>query len=156
MTTGPLFEPTRGVGPVGTGIHLLRQTHLPSGGRVAEAWFTFLFVPLIPVGEWTVDQAGPAGSRRMVRHVKRPRLWKSLAWVAGGALAILVSLTPAYCAITFFMGSKLASLAGLFTSAGAIIGTLGWLDETRERAPFRFAVQLLATAGTSPEEQSRA
>jgi hypothetical protein len=155
VTTDLQFEPSRGMGPVGTGVHLLRQTDAPTGVSVGEAWLTFLFLPVIPFGEWTVDRGSPSSSCRLVRHVKRPSFWKSVAWVAGGALATLMSLAPAYCAITLFMGSKPAELAGLFSSAGAIIGTLGWLDQTRERVPFRIALHALARAATSPEEKSR-
>jgi hypothetical protein len=148
------FEPSRGVGLVGTGVHLLRRTHGPTGVTIADAWLTFLFLPVIPFGEWTVDQGGASGSPWLVRHVKRPSFWTSVAWVAGGVVATLMSLVPAYCAITFFMGSKPAELGGLFSSAGAIIGTLGWLDQTRERVPFRIAVQALARAATSADEGS--
>jgi hypothetical protein len=155
VRTDLLFEPSRGVGPVGTGVHLLRRSHGPTGITIADAWLTFLFPPVIPFGEWTVDQGGASGSSWLVTHVKRPSFWRSVARVAGGIVATLMSLVPAYCAITFFMGSKPAELGGLFSSAGVIIGTLGWLDQTRERVPFRVAVHALAKAATSAEEGSR-
>jgi hypothetical protein len=53
---------------------------------------------------------------------------------------------PAYGALTFLMGSKIAELAGLFGSVGAIVGTLGWLDETRDRVPFWVALRAMASA----------
>ncbi len=100
MTTDLQFEPSRGMGPVGTGVHLLRQTHASAGVSVAEAWLTFLFLPVVPFGEWTVDRGSPPSCCLLIRDVKRPSLWKSVAWVAGAAVAALMSLAPAYCAIT--------------------------------------------------------
>jgi hypothetical protein len=80
----------------------------------------------------------------VVTQIEKPRLSRSVAWVAGGMVAAVASLVPAYVAVAFFMGSKPAELAGLFSSAGGIIGTIGWLDQTRERVPFRTAVRALA------------
>jgi hypothetical protein len=64
---------------------------------------------------------------------------------------MLACLVPAYVAVTFFMGSTPVELGGLFSSAGAIIGLLGWLDQTRDRVPIRAAVRVLGRAVTSPE-----
>jgi hypothetical protein len=154
VTTDLSFKPIRGQGPVGTGVHLLRRSHGPSVTTIANAWLTVLFVPVIPFGEWTVNRGSASGSSWLVTHVKRPRFWRSVTWVAGGVLATIASLVPAYCAITFFMGSKAAELGGLFCSAGAIIGTLGWQDQTRERVPFRIAVRALARGPSWPEDRS--
>jgi hypothetical protein len=124
-------------------VHLLRRRHGPTGVTSADAWLTFLFLPVVPLGEWALEQGGPSGASWRVTQVRRPRFWRSAAWVAGGVVAILASLVPAYVAVSFFMGSKPAELGGLFASAGAIIGSLGWLDQTRERVPFRAAVGVL-------------
>ena len=145
MTDLP-FEPRRGEGPVGTGVHLVRRSHGPTGVTIADVWLTFLFLPVVPFGEWTVERGGASRSSWRVAQVRRPHLLRSVAWVAGGVVAILASLLPAYVAVSFFMGSKPAELGGLFASAGAIIGTLGWLDQTRERVPFRTAVRILGRA----------
>ena len=152
VTTDTLFEPKRGEGPVGTGVHLLRRTHGPTGVTIADVWLTFLFLPVVPLGRWTMERGRASSTSWLVTHIARPRFVSSMAWVAGGVVATLVSLVPAYLAITSFMGSKPAELGGLFSSAGAVIGTLGWLDQTRERVPFRPALQVLRGALDSPQE----
>ena len=154
MTTDLLFKPRRGEGPVGTGVHLLRRTHGPTGVTIADVWLTLLFLPVVPFGEWTVERGGVSGSSWLVTHIRRPHFLSSAAWVAGGVAAMLVSIVPAYIALDFFMGSKPAERGGLFSSAGAILGTLGWLDETRERVPFRTAVKALGRAAKSAEQAS--
>jgi hypothetical protein len=151
-TTDLRFEPRRGEGPVGTGVHLLRRTRDSTGVTIADVWLTFLFLPVVPFGEWTVERGGASGSSWLVTRIERPRVMRSVAWVAGGIVAGLVSLVPAYVAVAFFMGSKPAELGGLFSSAGGIIGTIGWLDQTRERVPFRTAVRALARAARSPAQ----
>jgi hypothetical protein len=148
------FEPRRGEGPVGTGVHLLRRTHGPTGVTIADVWLTFLFLPVVPLGEWTVERGGAPGSSWLVTQIEKPRALRSVAWVAGGIVAAVASLVPAYVVVAFFMGSKPAELAGLFSSAGGIIGTVGWLDQTRERVPFRTAVRALTRAAGSPEQGS--
>jgi len=149
-TVTPSFEPARGRGPVGTGVHVLRSGAGPAGATVADIWLTLLFVPLVPLGRWTLEPEGAAGSVRRVTRVGRPHLAGSLAWIAGGVLAALASLLPAWLAITFSMGSKPAELAGLLSSAGAIIGVLGWLDQTRDRVPLGTAARIVAGRPTSP------
>ncbi len=129
---------------VGTGVHLLCRNHGPTGVTIADVWLTILFLPVVPFGEWTVERGGASGSSWLVTQIERPRVLRSVAWVAGGIVAAVASLVPAYVAVTFFMGSKPVELAGLFSSAGGIIGTIGWLDQTRERVPFRTALRALA------------
>jgi hypothetical protein len=146
----PSFEPRRGRGPVGTGVHLLRCTLGPAGTTVADVWLSVLFVPLVPLGRWTLEREGTPGSAWRVTRVGSPHLGRSVAWVAGGLLAALASLLPAWLAVTVFMGSKAAELAGLFSSAGAIIGALGWLDQTRDRVPFGAATRIVAARPSSP------
>jgi hypothetical protein len=142
-----VFEPRRSQGPLGTGVHLLRWSEGRDGVVSAEAWLTFVFLPLVPLGRWTLERA-EAGSRSgRVRHIERPGLWSSLAWVAAGLLVAGVSLLPAYCAVTSFLGSKPAEIGGLFTTAAAILGTLGWLDATRDRVSLRDAWRVLRRAG---------
>jgi hypothetical protein len=136
---------------VGTGVHVLRRRRRADGTTAADVWLTFLFVPVIPLGRWTVEPE-EAGSAWRVTRVARPSLGRSAAWVAGGGLAVLASLLPAWLAVTHFMGSKPAELGGLFSSAGAIIGALGWLDQTRGRVPFRAAVRLAVAPPTPPRE----
>jgi hypothetical protein len=148
------FEPRRGSGPVGTGVHLLRCTPGPAGTTVAEVWLTVLFVPLVPLGRWTLGREGTPGSAWRVTRVGSPHLGRSVVWAAGGLLAALASLLPAWLAVTVFMGSKPAELAGLFWSAGAIIGALGWLDQTRDRVPLGTATRILSARPTSPSEGS--
>jgi len=150
VTSDLSFEPRRGEGPVGTGVHLLRRTHGPTGVTIADVWLTFLFLPVVPFGEWTVERGGASDPSWLVTQIERPRVLRSVGWVAGGIVAALVSLVPAYVVVAFFMGSKAAGLAGLFSSAGGIIGTIGWLDQTRERVPFRTAVRALARAPRVP------
>ncbi len=146
------FEPKRGRGPVGTGVHLLRCTPGPAGATVADVWVTVLFVPIVPLGRWTLQGEGTPGSAWRVTGVGGPHLGRSMAWIAGGLLAALASLLPAWLAVTVFMGSKPAELAGLFSSAGAIIGALGWLDETRDRVPFGTATRVVAARPRSARE----
>jgi hypothetical protein len=131
---------------------VLRRASAPGGTTVADVWLTLLFVPFIPLGRWTVERAGGSGSAWRVRQVGRPHPGRSLAWIAGGLLAALASLLPAVLAISFLAGSKTAELAGLFSSAGAIIGALGWLDQTRDRVPFGTAARIAAARPTSPGE----
>ena len=149
-TVMPSFEAKRGSGPVGTGLHVLRSTPVPAGSTVADIWLTVLFVPVVPLGRWALEREGDSGSAWRVTEVGRPHLARSVAWVAGGLLAALASFLPACLAVTFFMGSKPAELAGLFSSAGAIIGALGWLDQTRDRVPFGTAARILAARPKSP------
>jgi hypothetical protein len=154
VTSDLSFVPKRGEGPVGTGVHLLRRVHGATGVTIAEVWLTVAFLPFVPFGEWTVERGDASGSPWVVAHIKRPRFLTSLAWVVGGVVAALASLAPAYLVVTFLMGSKPVELGGLFCSAGAIIGTMGWLDQTRERIPFRMAVRALGgakSAARSPE-----
>ena len=148
------FEPTPGRGPVGTGVHVLRRTTRPDGATVADVWLTILFAPVVPLGQWTLEREEGAGSAWRVTRVARPPLARSAAWVAGGVLAGLVSLLPAYLAVTLFMGSKPAELGGLFSSAGAVVGALGWLDQTRDRVPFRTAMRLVAAPPVPPGQGS--
>jgi len=150
VTNESSFEPSRGEGPVGTGVHVLRRTPGPDGTTTGDVWLTLLFVPVVPFGEWTLERGGAAGSAWRVMQVVRPRLARSAAWVAAGIGALVVSLLPAYVAIVFFMGSKPVELGGLFSSAGAIVGALGWLDQTRERVPLRAAARLLIRRAKSP------
>ena len=149
-----LVEPRRGTGPIGTGVHALRRAKGPSGITIADVWLTVLFVPVVPFGEWTLQRSGASTPSWAVKSVGRPRPSKSVAWVAAGVLAVVSGLLPAYAAITFFMGSKAVELGGLFSSAGAIIGTLGWLDETRERVPLSAALRVLRRAARSPARGS--
>ena len=140
------FLPSRAEGPVGTGVHLLRLTQGTDGIRRADAWLTLLFLPVVPFGEWILERDGRVQSASVIRYVRPPRLLKSILWIVGGIVAAILSLVPAYGALTFLMGSKMAELAGIFGSAGAILGSLGWLDETRDRVPVRVALRAMASA----------
>jgi hypothetical protein len=140
------FAPGRAEGPAGTGVHLLRTTPGAGGVVLADAWLTVLFLPVVPLGEWVLERRGPAEAVSVIRQVRRPRLLESVSWVAGGLLAALLSLVPAYGALTFLMGSKVAELTGMFASVAAILGLLGWLDETRDRVPMGVALRALASA----------
>ena len=138
------FQPRRAQGPVGSGVHLLRTTRHEGGVVHADAWLTILFLPVIPLGEWIVKHQ-PTPEACVIKQVTPPRLVKSALWIGGGFLAAMLSLVPAYGALTFLMGSKVAELAGMFTSVGAILGPLGWLDETRDRVPILVALRALAS-----------
>jgi hypothetical protein len=139
---------------VGTGVHVLRRRSRPDGTTAADVWLTLLFVPVVPLGQWTVEREEGAGSAWRVTRAARPSLGRSAAWVAGGVLAVLASLLPAWLAVTLLMGSKPAELGGLFSSAGAIVGALGWLDQTRDRVPFRAALRLAAAPPLPPGDGS--
>ena len=128
---------------MGTGVHVLRRAPGPAGTAVGDVWMTFLFLPVVPLGEWTMERAEGSDASWRVAGVARPRLVESLAWVAAGVLALVAALLPAYLAIAFFMGSRPVELGGLFASAGAIVGALGWLDQTRDRVPLRDAVRIV-------------
>lgn len=144
VTRQASFATTVGEGPVGTGVHVLRRTPGPDGSSIGEVWMTLLFVPLVPLGEWTLERGpGPAPTWRPA-GVARPRLGVSVARVGVGLLAAAATLLPACVAISFLMGSKVVELGGLFASAGAVVGALGWLDQNRERVSLRDAVRLLA------------
>ncbi len=140
------FRPRRAEGPVGTGVHLLRTSEDQGGELLADAWLTILFLPVVPLGEWVVEPPTAADAPSVVRQVRPPRLAKSALWVAAGIVAALLSLVPAYGALTFLMGSKVAELTGLFATVVAILGPLAWLDETRDRVPIRTAIRALASA----------
>jgi hypothetical protein len=111
---------------------------------LADAWLTILFLPVVPLGEWMVERHSSAASS-VIRQVRPPQLVKSVLWVGSGVLAALVSLLPAYGALTTLMGSKVAELAGMFTTVGAILGPLAWLDETCDRIPVRVALRAVAS-----------
>ena len=142
----PLYQPSRAEGPVGTGVHLLRTTQGAGGVVLADAWLTVLFLPVVPFGEWTIERHSAAEACSVIRQVRPPRLVKSVLWVASVVLAALLSLLPAYGALTFLMGSKVAELTGMFASVGAILGPLAWLDETRDRVPIWVALRALLSA----------
>ena len=144
MTT---VAPTRGGGPLGTGVHLLRR-RASAAGDVADAWLTVLFLPVVPLGEWTLERADPGGvgeGALRVTRVERPRPLKSLTWIAGGIAAAVLAIAPGYAAISLPLGSKVLELGGIFLSLAAVVGGLGWLDQTRERVPLRAALR--ATRG---------
>jgi hypothetical protein len=137
------FEAGRGSGPLGTGVHLLRRRKAASG-ETADAWLTVLFLPVVPFGEWTIERAESGDTGRSVltvTRVERPRLLKSLAWIAGGLGAAALALAPGYAAISLPLGSKFLELALIFLSLTAVVGGLGWLDQTRERLPLRAALR---------------
>jgi uncharacterized protein (TIGR02246 family) len=138
------IEPIRASGPVGTGVHVLRRTPGPSGAAIADVWWTVLFVPVLPLGEWTLQPREASARSWAVTHVARPRPLKAVARVAAGALAAVSSLLPAYAGVTFFTGTRPVELGGLFASAAAIVGALGWLDESCERVRFVAALRVLA------------
>jgi len=140
------FQRGRADGPVGTGVHLLRTTPLEGDGLLADAWLTILFLPVIPLGEWVVERGVDAEASSFIRQVRPPQLARSVLWAGGGVFAALLSLVPAYGALTFFMGSKVAELAGMFVTVGAVLGPMAWLDETRDRVPVRVALRALVNA----------
>jgi hypothetical protein len=145
------FEVLRGGGPLGTGVHLLRR-RATATGEVADAWLTVLFLPVVPLGEWTLERADPGvpGTGALsVTRVVRPRLTKSLAWIAGGLVAAVLALAPGYAAISLPLGSKVLELGGIFLSLTAVVGGLGWLDQTRERVPLRAALHAMRGAARS-------
>ncbi len=131
----------------------MRCTPGPAGTTVADVWLTVLFVPLVPLGRWTLQPGGGSGRAWRVTQVGRLHPGRSVAWVAGGLAAAVASLVPAWLAVTLFMGSKPAELAGLFSSAGAIIGALGWLDQTRDRVPLGVATRVVAARPTTLAEE---
>jgi hypothetical protein len=137
------FEARRGGGPLGTGVHLLRRRNTASG-ETADAWLTVLFLPVVPFGEWTIERAESGDEGRSLltlTRVERPRLLKSLAWIAGGLVVAVLALAPGYAAISLPLGSKLLELGGIFLSLTAVVGGLGWLDQTRERVPLQAALR---------------
>jgi hypothetical protein len=145
------FEARRGGGPLGTGVHLLRRRESATGA-VADAWLTVLFLPVVPLGEWTLERADPGGAGAgtlTVTRVERPRPLKSLAWIVGGILAAVLALAPGYAAISLPLGSKILELLGIFVSLTAVVGGLGWLDQTRERVPFQAALRAARAAARS-------
>ena len=146
LMPGLSFQPRRAEGPVGTGVHLLRTTPHDSGVLLADAWLTILFLPVVPLGEWIVERYNAADASSVISQVRPPQLVKSVLWVGGGVLAALLSLVPAYGALTFLRGSKVAELTGMFATVGAVLGPLAWLDETRDRVPMLVAVRALAVA----------
>jgi hypothetical protein len=131
-----------GVGPVGTGVHLLRARPAPGGDLMRDAWFSFLFLPLVPLGTWvlTADRPGPLWT---LRSVKAPTPVRSIATLGVWFGTAILTFMPGYVAVTFFMGSKVLELAGLFGTAGLVIGLLAWLDETRPRVLLGQVVALL-------------
>jgi hypothetical protein len=146
------FAPTTGRGPLGTGVHLLRLRDEGSGVLRAQAFFTVLFLPLVPLGEWRLQATpGPGGPAAAplderglltVRDVAPPRLL-AFAWVAGGALALLLALLPGYAALTWPVGSRFVELGAIFASLALLLGGLGLLDQTRIRVPLRVALRAL-------------
>jgi hypothetical protein len=147
VTSGASFEAKRGLGPLGTGVHVLGREPGPGAASIGDVWLTLLFVPVVPLGRWTMERQGESAWR--VTGVAGPRLATSAARVAAGILAAVAVFLPAYVAVALFMGSKPIELGGLFVSAGAVVGVLGWLDATRDRVPLRDALRL-ARRKTAP------
>ena len=120
--------------------------------RVQAAWFLQTrgllssSFPSSRLASWTIERHSAAEASSVIRQVRPPRLVKSVLWVASVVLAALLSLLPAYGALTFLMGSKVAELTGMFASVGAILGPLAWLDETRDRVPIWVALRALLSA----------
>ena len=140
---------------MGTGVHLLRLTRGADGVVLADAWLTLAFLPVVPLGEWIVEREGSTRDPCVIRQVRPPRLRKSILWIVCGVLAGLLSLLPAYGALTFLMGSRAAELAGVFGSMGVILGTLGWLDETRDRVPIWVALRAVTGVNGGREKGRR-
>ncbi len=136
---------TRAVGPVGTGVHILRWCEREGGPRVAELWLTVLFFPVVPLGSWVMSEQPERLSSCSVTDVRPPHLGASAAWFLGGIMMGVLSLLPASVALWFFSGHTVAELAGCLVSVGVIIGMLGWLDQTRDRMPIRATVRILAS-----------
>jgi hypothetical protein len=111
---------------------------------LADAWLTILFLPVVPLGGWMVERDSASDGSSVIRQVSPPRFVKSVVWIAGGVLAAVLSLLPAYGALTFLMGSKVVELSGMFATVGAILGPLAWLDETCDRVPIRVALRAVA------------
>jgi hypothetical protein len=136
------FEPARGRGPLGTGVYLLRRTATPSRGTDADAWLALLFLPILPLGRWSLEPAGSPGQPAVaITRVERPRVGRTLAWIAGGLLVAALAFVPAWAALTVPTGSKAVELGGIFLSLAIVVFGLGWLDQSRERVPLRAALR---------------
>jgi hypothetical protein len=142
--TSLAFKPSRGEGPIGTGVHVLRLTGGPTA--TARVWVTLFFLPVLPLGVWTVKRGAAGDASWLVGQMARPGLLATLAWWAVGLLWAGLCVAPAFCAVAFFMGAKVLELGGMFSTAGLIIASLGWLDQTRERVPVRVAMRVLRGA----------
>jgi hypothetical protein len=126
-----------GIGPVGTGVHLLRPIEDSAQEKVAEAWLTLLFLPLVPLGTWMLVPEPGRSDQWVLRGVRPPGVARSVATVVRFYVSAALTFVPGYVVVAFFMGNKVLELAGLFSTAGLIVGLLAWLDSTRERIPLR-------------------
>ena len=136
------IEPARGRGPLGTGVYLLRRAAKPPVGMDADAWLTLFFLPILPLGRWSLEPADSPGQPAFaITRVERPRFAPTLAWITGGLLMAVLAFAPAYAALTLPTGSKAVELGGIFLSLAIVVGGLGWLDQTRERVPLRAALR---------------
>ena len=135
------IEPARGRGPLGTGVYLLRTATRPAG-MDADAWLTVLFLPILPLGRWSLEPADSSGQPACaITRVERPRIAATLPRIAAGLLVAALAFLPAYAALTVETGSKVVELGGIFLSLAIVVGGLGWLDQTRERVPLGAALR---------------
>lgn len=140
---GSTLTTTTGLGPLGTGVHLLRSTPGDGGQRVADVWLTFLFLPLVPLGRLALAGEGPAWKLRARRTAAPARALATLLSFWIGAAAAFV---PAGLAVRYFIGNQLAALTLMFCTLLLVVGALAWLDSTRGRIPLR-ALRALARLG---------
>jgi hypothetical protein len=108
----------------------------------ADAWLTLFFLPILPLGRWSLEPADSSGQPAFaITRVERPRIAATLPWIAAGLLVAALAFAPAYAALTVPTGSKVVELGGIFVSLAIVVGGLGWLDQTRERVPLRAALR---------------
>ena len=151
VADGVILTTSRATGPVGTGVYALRWTTNLEGVRSADVWLTLLFFPCLPLGRWEVVKDAQREEAWLVQQVRSPHLTSSL-WILGATIGVGLSLVPGYLALSCFMGHKLLELGGTFTTAGLILGALGWLDQTRERVPTAAALRVMARGVAAPNE----
>ena len=145
---GSTLTTTTGVGPLGTGVHLLRSTPRDGGQKVADIWLTFLFLPLVPLGRLVLAGEGPAREPRARTAAAPARALATLLSFWVGAAAAFV---PAGVAVRYFIGNQLAALTLMFCTLVSVVGALAWLDSTRGRIPLR---ALRALAGMGPDTRT--
>ncbi|HKW12616.1 MAG TPA: hypothetical protein VJO33_19665 [Gemmatimonadaceae bacterium] len=141
----------------GTGIRLLDYQRVSADSYEATRWFTFFFIPLIPIGTWLIrpgTQEGIATSMKYNFQIlgNRPLKWKRVGrlWLFN----IVAALPVTAFALLEKPGSDNPNMgfALLMLSVLWMFGAL-WYGQRKTEQPYHApATQPMPTGGSSPRK----